>query len=89
MQRFENKTVVVTGGGGGIGGATSRRFGLEGARVAVFDLNLAAAEQVAAQIRAEGATARRWRCCATSRTAPASTPPWPRPKRRWGRSTCW
>ena len=26
MQRFEGKTVVVTGGGGGIGGATCRRF---------------------------------------------------------------
>ncbi len=26
MQRFEGKTVIVTGGGGGIGGATCRRF---------------------------------------------------------------
>lgn len=67
MQRFENKTVVVTGGGGGIGGATSRRFGLEGARVAVFDLNLAAAEQVAAQIRAAGATALALLCDITDR----------------------
>lgn len=67
MQRFENKTVVVTGGGGGIGGATSRRFGLEGARVAVFDLNLAAAEQVAAQIRAEGGTALALLCDITDR----------------------
>jgi 2-hydroxycyclohexanecarboxyl-CoA dehydrogenase len=40
MQRFESKTVVVTGGGGGIGGPTSRRFARDGARVAVFDLNL-------------------------------------------------
>ena len=67
MQRFENKTVVVTGGGGGIGGATSRRFGLEGARVAVFDLNLAAAEQVAAQIRADGGTALALLCDITDR----------------------
>lgn len=67
MQRFENKTVVVTGGGGGIGGATSRRFGLEGARVAVFDLNLAAAEQVAAQIRAAGGTALALLCDITDR----------------------
>ena len=69
MQRFENKTVVVTGGGGGIGGATSRRFALEGARVAVFDLNLAAAEQVAAQIRAEGATALALLCDITDRAS--------------------
>lgn len=40
MSDFKNQTVIVTGGGGGIGGATSRRFGNEGARVAVFDLNL-------------------------------------------------
>ena len=37
MQRFEGRTVVVTGGGGGIGGATCRRFGREGAKVAVLD----------------------------------------------------
>ncbi len=67
MQRFENKTVVVTGGGGGIGGATSRRFALEGARVALFDLNLAAAEQVAAQIRADGGAALALRCDITDR----------------------
>ena len=53
-QRFDNQTVIVTGGGGGIGGATCRRFGSEGAAVAVFDLNLEAAEKVAAAIRAEG-----------------------------------
>ena len=39
MQRFEGKTVIVTGGGGGIGGATCRRFGKDGASVAVLDLN--------------------------------------------------
>src|SRR6516225_7155762 len=48
MQRFQNRTVIVTGGGGGIGGATCRRFGREGARVAVFDLNYEAARKVAA-----------------------------------------
>ncbi len=43
MARLEGKVAVVTGGGGGIGGATCRRFAREGARVAVFDVNLAAA----------------------------------------------
>ena len=53
---------MVTGGGGGIGGATSRRFAREGARVAVFDLNLEAAEKVAADIRAAGGEAEAFAC---------------------------
>ncbi len=69
MQRFESKTVVVTGGGGGIGGATSRRFAREGASVAVFDLNLEAAEKVAAQIRSEGGRAEALRCDITDRAS--------------------
>ncbi len=60
MARFAGKVVVVTGGGGGIGGATCRRFASEGAKVAVFDLNLNAASKVAAGIeQAEGRIARR------------------------------
>ena len=67
MKRFDNQTVVITGGGGGIGGATCRRFGSEGARVAVFDLNLEAAEKVASAIRAEGGTAEAFKCDITDR----------------------
>lgn len=44
MQGLRDKTVVVTGGGGGIGGATCRRFAAEGAGVAVLDLSLDAAD---------------------------------------------
>lgn len=69
MKRFEHKTVVVTGGGGGIGGATCLRFAQEGARVAVFDLNLAAAEQVASQIRADGGVAQAVHCDITDRSS--------------------
>ncbi len=69
MQRFQNQVVVVTGGGGGIGGATCRRFGAEGAKVAVFDLNLEAAEAVAAAIRAEGGRAEAFRCDITNRAS--------------------
>ena len=69
MRGLENKVVVVTGGGGGIGGATCRRFASEGAKVAVFDLNQAAAEQVATQIRADGGTAQAMRCDITDRTS--------------------
>ncbi|WP_310633638.1 2-hydroxycyclohexanecarboxyl-CoA dehydrogenase [Paraburkholderia sp.] len=67
MKRFEGKTVVVTGGGGGIGGATCRRFAAEGARVAVLDLSLDAAQQVSAQILAQGGTALALRCDITQR----------------------
>ena len=66
-QRFTDKTVVVTGGGGGIGGATCRRFAAEGAKVAVFDMNLEAAEKVATAIRASGGHAQAVRCDITDR----------------------
>ncbi|MBX3642955.1 MAG: 2-hydroxycyclohexanecarboxyl-CoA dehydrogenase [Rubrivivax sp.] len=69
MPRFQNRTVIVTGGAGGIGGATCRRFGAEGARVAVFDLNLQAANQVAADIRAAGGQALALRCDITDRAS--------------------
>ena len=69
MQRFEGKTVVVTGGGGGIGGATCRRFAREGAKVAIYDLNPEAAEKVAAQIREQGGQAMALRCDITDRAS--------------------
>jgi len=68
MSKFEGKTVIVTGGAGGIGGATCRRFAQEGAKVAVFDMNLEAAEQVAAAIRASGGQAAAFQCDITDRT---------------------
>ena len=69
MKRFANKTVVVTGGGGGIGGATCRRLGEEGAQVAVFDLNLEAAEKVASAVRDEGGVAEAFSCDITNRAS--------------------
>lgn len=69
MARFENKTVVVTGGGGGIGGATCRSFGREGARVAVFDVNHEAAQKVAADIQQAGGRAEAFVCDITSRSS--------------------
>jgi NAD(P)-dependent dehydrogenase (short-subunit alcohol dehydrogenase family) len=41
---------VVTGGASGLGAATARALAAAGARVAVFDVNAALAEQVAAEI---------------------------------------
>jgi 2-hydroxycyclohexanecarboxyl-CoA dehydrogenase len=67
MKNLENKTVIVTGGGGGIGGATCRRFAREGAKVAVFDMNLEAAQRVVDEIKAVGGVAQAFKCDITNR----------------------
>ena len=67
MTRLNGKVAIVTGGGGGIGGATARRFAREGALVAVFDRNLAAAEKVAADIQQAGGRALALACDITVR----------------------
>jgi len=48
--RFEGKVALVTGGAGGIGSATASRLAAEGARVAVCDLSLEAARELAADL---------------------------------------
>jgi 2-hydroxycyclohexanecarboxyl-CoA dehydrogenase len=69
MAKLAGQVVVVTGGGGGIGGAACRRFAQEGARVAVFDMNLAAAQKVADAIVASGGVAKAFQCDITDRAA--------------------
>jgi 2-hydroxycyclohexanecarboxyl-CoA dehydrogenase len=67
MKNLAGKTVIVTGGAGGIGGATCRRFAAEGAKVAVFDMNLEAAQKVANEINASGGIAAAFNCNITDR----------------------
>ena len=69
MERFKNRTVIITGGAGGIGGATCRRFAAEGAKVAVFDINLEAAQKVADEINVSGGSAAAFKCDITDRVA--------------------
>ena len=54
MRRFEGKVVAVTGGASGIGEATARRCGAEGARVAIADRDAERGEWLAADLQGQG-----------------------------------
>ncbi|MET0278285.1 MAG: SDR family NAD(P)-dependent oxidoreductase [Pseudorhodoplanes sp.] len=47
---IKGQTAIVTGGASGLGAATAELFAKAGARVAILDLNMAAAEQTASRI---------------------------------------
>src|SRR5436190_7560165 len=53
--RFSDRVVIVTGGAGGIGLATAKRFGSEGARVVIADLDQEKADAAANELRRAGA----------------------------------
>ncbi len=53
----KDKTVVITGGGGVLGGAMAKALGARGAKIAILDYNLDAAQAVAAEITNAGGTA--------------------------------
>lgn len=48
--QLKNLSVLITGGGSGLGEATARAMAAKGAKVAVLDMNKAAADQVASDI---------------------------------------
>lgn len=55
--KLAGKVAIVTGGGNGLGAECARVLALHGARVAVTDINLGAAQEVAATIVAKGGQA--------------------------------
>src|SRR6266550_7206548 len=57
MGLIEGKVAILTGSGRGIGAATAKMFGAEGASVVVSDLDPTPAEETAATIRATGGKA--------------------------------
>jgi NAD(P)-dependent dehydrogenase (short-subunit alcohol dehydrogenase family) len=55
--RLAGKVAVISGGATGMGGASSKLFASEGAKVAVVDRNLEAAEATVAEIKKAGGVA--------------------------------
>lgn len=56
-QRFDGKSVLMTGAGGGIGRATALLFAEEGARLTLVDRNEADAKETARQVEKSGGRA--------------------------------
>jgi NAD(P)-dependent dehydrogenase (short-subunit alcohol dehydrogenase family) len=55
--RLKDKVSIITGAGGGMGRVAALRFAAEGSRVVVADVQGAAAEETARQVRAAGGEA--------------------------------
>ncbi len=68
MRGLNGKSVVVTGGGSGIGRALCQRFGEEGMSVAIFDVNLAGAQETAQIIQSAGGKAEAYKVDVTNRS---------------------
>ncbi|MFW5708552.1 MAG: 3-oxoacyl-ACP reductase FabG [Bacteroidota bacterium] len=54
MERFKNKTAIITGGADGIGKAAVERFAAEGASVIIWDMNEEKGKETAMNLAGEG-----------------------------------
>jgi 3-oxoacyl-[acyl-carrier protein] reductase len=54
MKRLANKVAVITGGARGIGKATAKRFGAEGASICIWDVLEEAGEETVPELSEEG-----------------------------------
>ncbi|MGG1674327.1 SDR family NAD(P)-dependent oxidoreductase [Neobacillus sp. NRS-1170] len=57
MGHLDNKVAIVTGAARGIGAAIASKFVCEGAKVALFDVNISGAQDLAYQINQNGGSA--------------------------------
>jgi 3-oxoacyl-[acyl-carrier protein] reductase len=81
--RLKDKVSIITGGGQGIGQATAIKFGREGARVVVCDINQKAVDETVAQITEAGGQAIGFHVDVTSKASIATMVEGVRAK--WGR----
>jgi NAD(P)-dependent dehydrogenase (short-subunit alcohol dehydrogenase family) len=54
MNRFQGKQAVITGGAAGMGYGIAKRLGMEGASLAILDINKAALSEATQVLRADG-----------------------------------
>ena len=71
-RRFDGQVALITGGGRGIGQAVAARLAAEGARLAIFDMNVAGAEETCTRVKNAGGEAKAWGVDVTSRNAVAA-----------------
>src|SRR5690606_2095078 len=62
MKGLKDKVIIVTGGAGGIGSATCRRLAEEGAKVAIFDMNIEAEVKLASEMNNQNGQALAVQC---------------------------